>query len=201
MSLEGQNVPGLPTRTARLTAVAQAVADYLARPGTGWEDSQQVTEVDRETVPGFIGTYVERAYAPDWLDTDFWRDNPGPAGGGHNEFKGRRVYVFGWQEAQDGPATRSEDTNLYVIVVAVLRRYDGPDPTPPRAWVDEEVGWVERYVLDKLGDAREEDDPPVPGADPVAQEWTQVYSPDWLRQYKVFKSEVHLTYRKVEDTR
>lgn len=140
---------------------------------------------------------VSRAYAPDWLDPDYWVGNPDLA----TSFTGRRAFVFPATQRQDGPATRAEDSNDYGIAVVVLERYDGSEAEVPQAWLDARVQWVESEVYDVLGDAREAADPVLADGFPLGQEWTQVYSPELLRQLKLFRSEVVVTYRKVEDTR
>lgn len=166
--------------TARIVEVTRAVAQalsHLADPA--------------------LGLTVERAYAPEWLSEDYWRDNPDLAA----RFTGRRVYVFGSAERHEGPATRSEDENHYEVTVVVLERYTAPAADVPAEWMDERVAWVEREVFDRLGDARETENPVVADADPVSQEWVQVYSPDLLLQLRLFRSEVKVVYRKIEDTR
>lgn len=141
------------------------------------------------------GITVQRTYAPDWLDPDYWKDNPNL----QTEFTGRRVYVFGSAERQEGPATRGEDYNDYTITIIILERYDGSEPIPPDDWIEEREAWVESQVYDRLGDARAEgDDEVVPDAIAQSQEWAQVYSIDYLRQLKLFRSEVNITYRRIE---
>jgi hypothetical protein len=156
--------------------------------------AEQVCKALRRLSDPAAGVTVARAYAPDWLAPDYWRDNPTLQA----SFTGRRVYVFSARERHEGPFTRAEDINLYTVGVMVLELYTGTDPEPPLDWVDERVGWVEANVYDRIGDARA-DPPIVEDADPMVQEWVKVYDPDALRQLKLFWSEIHVTYRKIED--
>jgi hypothetical protein len=134
---------------------------------------------------------VERAYSPDWLNPDLWLNNPDLA----NTFTGRKVYVLPVSERQEGPTSRDHDDNRYGVGVVVLERYPGAEPVPPVEWVDERIAWMESKVLDFLGDARH---PAFPGADPVIQEWVKPYDPDLLRQHKLLRSEVLITFRRIE---
>lgn len=160
---------------ARITQVAETVAATLGH----------------EADPA-AGITVEREYAPDWLNPDFWKDNPNLA----NKFTGRRLYVFGATQKQVSPADRGADLNEYGIAVVVMERYVGDEPVPPRAWVDERVAWVEANVYDRLGDARDNELPA--GVWPDTQEWTAVYDPGLLRSHKLFRSEVTLGIRRVD---
>jgi len=166
-------------RTARITEVTAEVTRRLC---TLADPANQIS--------------VVRDYAPDWLDPDYWSDNPNLAG----QFTGRRVYVFAAGEVHQGPADRQYDENRYRVVAVVLERYVGDPPGPDNAWLDERVAWVESQVLDRMGDARAVgDDAAVPSADPLTQEWVSVYAPDLLRQLNLFRSEVSALYRRVED--
>lgn len=161
---------------ARITEVAKLVAQAIERAA---DPAANIT--------------VERVYAPEWLDPDYWKDNPNLT----KEFTGRKVYVFGATERQESPATRSEDFNDYGIVVIVLERFTDAGDVP-NDWLDERVAWVESGIYDTFGDARTTN-LAVPGADPVTQEWTQVYSPELLRQLKLFRSEVTIVFRRIEE--
>jgi hypothetical protein len=164
---------------ARLTRVARQVAAALDRPTDPY---RQIT--------------VERAYAPDWFDPDYWANNPNLV----DRFTGQRLYVFGAGEVHEGAFTRGEDENRYRVVVIAFERYAGDGPaSDDTAWIDGRVAWVEEEIFDLLGDARSpalEDTEVVP----LSQEWVSVYSADLLRQLSLFRSEVSLVYRKVEDT-
>lgn len=164
---------------ARITEVASAVAGFLGRH---CDPESDVT--------------VERVYSTSWLDPDLYLDNPTLA----DRFTGRRVYVAGLAQRQQGPATRAEDANDYDVAVIVIERYTGEEAEVPDEWLDDRTAWVEAEVYDRLGDAREEDDEPVPGAFPVSQEIQQA-NPDLLREQRLFWSEAVITFRKVEDTR
>jgi hypothetical protein len=164
---------------ARLTAVARQVAAALDRP----------------TDP-YLMTTVERTYAPDWFDPDYWVNNPSLA----DRFTGRRLYVFGTGEIHEGALTRGEDDNRYRIGVVVFERHVGDGPaSADTTWIDGRVAWVEENVFDFLGDARS---PALEDTDliPFSQEWVTVYSADLLRQLSLFRSEVSMVYRKVEGT-
>jgi hypothetical protein len=133
---------------------------------------------------------VERTFTPDWLAPDLWLNNPDLA----TTFTGRRVYVLPVSERQEGMASRRDDDNRFGVGVVVMERYPGAEPVPPVDWLDERMAWVEQKVLDFLGDARH---PAFPGADPVVQEWLKVYDADLLRQLKLLRSEVLVTFRKI----
>lgn len=153
--------------------------------------AELVTKTLGDAADPAAGVTVERVYAPEWLDPDFWKDNPNLI----NSFTGRRIYVFGATERNE-IATRGEDFNDYGVVVIVLERYtDQGDP--PDSWVDERVAWVESQVYDRLGDPRT-DTPPVPDSLSLTCDWTQVYSPELLRKLKVFRSEVTAVIRMIE---
>jgi hypothetical protein len=87
-----------------------------------------------------------------------------------------------------------------VVKVVVFERYVGDGlASADTAWIDSREAWVEENVFDFLGDAR---NPPLEDADlvPLSQEWETTYSADLLRQFSLFRSQVNLVYRKVEDT-
>ena len=136
---------------------------------------------------------VERSYAPDWLDPDFWSDNPKLL----TAFTGRKVYVFPAGASQVQPATRGADLNEYRVAVVTLERYADAAGQPPLAWTDDRVLWVQDNVFDLLGDVRG-DPPPVRGCWPQGQEWRVVYSPELLRSDRLFRSEVLIAFRKIE---
>lgn len=164
--------------TARLTAIARQVTAAL----------------DGRPTDPLVETTVLRAYAPDWLDPDYWADNVELA----NSFTGRRLYVFGSREVHEGAADRGDDDNRYAVTVIVFERYVGDEKEPPTDWLDDRVAWVEANVLDYLGDART-DEPAVEGVLVLRIEWLSVYNPDLIRQMNLFRSEVLVTYQAVED--
>lgn len=135
---------------------------------------------------------VETAFAPDWLDPDLWKDNPGLAA----RFTGRRVFVFAAGKAQAATASRKLDLNEYRVEVVVIERYAAAGP-PPDDWVAERVAWVETEIYDRLGDARAV---PLPVRDcfPQSQEWDQVYSYELLRELKLFRSGVIFGFRRLD---
>lgn len=164
---------------ARLTAVAEEVAGRLCR---SFDPASNTT--------------VAREYAPDWFDPDYFLNNPNLT----SSFTGRRVFVFGSAERHQGAATRGEDDNHYVITVVAFEKFTDADRVPTTDWVDERVAWVESEIFDRLGDARApERDETVANSIPVSQEWNIVYSPTLLAELKLFRSEVIVIYRRIED--
>lgn len=135
---------------------------------------------------------VERTYAPPWLDPELWKDNPDKA----TRFTGRRVYVFGATQRQVGPADRGFDINEYGIAVIVLELYTGDEAEVPDEWVDERLAWVEQEVYDRLGDARGEY--LAENTWPESQEWTSAYNPELIRASKLFRSEVTVQVRRID---
>lgn len=78
----------------------------------------------------------------------------------------------GWTQAEQ--VTRDEDSWTYRVVVAVVDRYRGLEAVPPREWVRDRKGWVERLIVRPLNDARS---PPILGSvRPTAA--PEVISPD-----------------------
>jgi hypothetical protein len=178
------------TRKARIT-------DCLDRVVAAVEELIDPAETDPATV-------VERKYTLEYLDAQYWKDNPDLL----TKFTGRRVYVFGMETSQVEAATRGLDRNEYRVTLTTLERYtaarDAGSDAAFDLWTDERVAWVEDVIYDRLGEARSRTDRPGPmalrsaGYVPFSKEWTRVYDYDLLRTQGLFLSAVVIAFHKWE---
>lgn len=108
--------------------------------------------------------------------------------------EGLHVNVFPAMYGITERATRSEDYLDVMTAIVVLQRYTQPDK-PPKSWLDERVEWVENLVFSPLVkiecplllDAFWESSVKV----------VTVYDWTFLRQQKVFWSEVEVSFRRI----
>jgi hypothetical protein len=112
----------------------------------------------------------------------------------------RKVYVVPTREGQVAQV-RGRETNEYGFGVLVVCRYRGDEASPPAAWIDAEIAWVETYVYARLQDPRTAN---VAAAITAADLWCEsaavesVYDPELLRGHKLFWSESSFAFRKAE---
>lgn len=122
------------------------------------------------------------------------------------------VYAVGW--ADGGPVTRRESFLDVTVTLVIIERYtgdldgletEGYIPHVPISWVDERVAFVEQKIFNPLSAVEEttlegSTDNPLK----LGEWWTEtavvttLCDPDFLRQQKVFWSEIELTFRKVK---
>ena len=106
----------------------------------------------------------------------------------------RLVYVFPDGYSQVETNTRSQDLDEYRVVVLTVERYESAG-TPPKAWIDARVLFVQQKIYETLSDART-----VRLLDtiwPEVAEVTVAYDPEELRERKLFWSEAVFTFREL----
>ncbi len=138
-------------------------------------------------LPSGDKTTFERTYVPDILDAEF--------AAGLLGLTGRKVYVMPASYGQAEIATRSQDLNRYGPSVLVVERYTEAGGVA-RPWLDDRVEWVERQVFGPLQNLRAE--PLLGSLWSHAADVTLVFDPDFLREHKLFWSEVTFEFREIK---
>lgn len=112
-------------------------------------------------------------------------------------FDGRCIDIFPMMYNPDpNEATRSEEYYDFRYSFVIMRRYASKGVID-KSWIDNEVNFVEEYIFNPL------DQRVITIADGI-QYWstevevTSVFDFDFLRQNKVFWSEVETVFRKVD---
>lgn len=110
--------------------------------------------------------------------------------------EGLKVNVFPASYVVDAanPATRIEDFLDIQSAIVILERFTQPG-NPPKSWIDERVQWVESLIFSPL----------VTMECPLllnsywrtAVNVSTVWDMTFLREHKVFWSEVEITFRKL----
>ena len=154
---------------ARVTEVCQLLIDRLV-----------------SLLPAGDLTTFERAYVPTILDADFAANIAALAG--------RKVYVMPSTYGQAEIASRGQDNNRYGPSVLIVERYTDAGGVAD-AWLDDRIAWVESQVYGPLQNLRAD---PLDGTLwPHSADVAVVYDPDFLREHKLFWSEVHFEFREI----
>lgn len=118
--------------------------------------------------------------------------------------EGRKVDVWHNTYSDSGPATREEDFYSVTLSIVIAERYAERQEVP-NEWVDELVSWVEDKVFNPLASIGETTlDGSTGNPLRLGEWWTQnlvvvnVCDPDFLRQQKLFWSELELTYTRLK---
>lgn len=128
---------------------------------------------------GGVGATIERQYEVEYdLGT----------------IEGLYVNVFPAMYGISERATRSEDYLDVMTAIVVLERYTQPDK-PPKAWLDDRVQWVENLVFSPL--VKIECPLLLNAFWESSVKVTTVYDWTFLRQQKVFWSEVEVSFRRI----
>lgn len=109
---------------------------------------------------------------------------------------GRNVWLFPLGYGNEGPSTRQDDTYDFTLGVVYAEKWTSTG-LPSKSWVDERILFVEEQIYVPLCDGRR-----FYGAG--ENYWSQtadvtlVYNVDYLRDFKLFWSELQFTYRKTK---
>lgn len=119
---------------------------------------------------------------------------------------GMAITVMPLRYGQSEPATRREDAHDLVLGLIIREKYGEPsEPTKavPKSWMMERVAFVQNEIFNPLSDSRTQFEVPTGVGSAIEQYWCQfaevtiAYRWQFMKQHKVFWSEVELTYRKV----
>lgn len=157
-------------------------------------------EADIVILGEFLAEYIQNILGSGVVHSEFDYDFEEDLG----TFDGMNITVMPLRYGQGEPVTRIEDSYDLVLGLIIRERYKPPasgTKAIPKEWVNEKLAFVEQQLFNPLSDSRTMFEVPGSGGDQYWCQFAEVvvaYRWQFLKQDKVFWSEVELTYRKLK---